>query len=320
MSLRLTNVQRFSTFDGPGIRTVLFTKGCTVRCPWCANPENLAVGRQFYLTGKCQIINERYSHNGGFDVLKGKKKCGLNSGYTVLNGKKKCSLNSGCAVLYGKKISAADYENCPVHGIGVYGRDWELSELSEFCLRDRLFYGREGGITVSGGEALIQAEELAGLFELMHRNHVSCCIETSLFVEPFKLEKVLPYTDYWYIDMKLLDEEKAGRIYGGNVRQYLDNLDLIFRECLREQICIRIPLVREITCIRENISRCAELLKKYQPQKCEIFSVHNLGESKYHSLGLAYHKYEAVEEELLAAVCEELSGSGVPVSINRIGE
>ena len=106
MNLRLTNIQRFSTYDGPGIRTTLFTKGCGIRCPWCSNPENLSYEIQGYLTDRGTMKQ--------------------------------------------------------------YGKDYSVPELYKICMKDWEYYGSEGGVTASGGEALLQAEALTELFSLLH--------------------------------------------------------------------------------------------------------------------------------------------------------
>lgn len=150
MKLRLTSIQRFSVHDGPGIRTTLFTKGCSIRCPWCANPENLSHEIQKYCT---DAGTEKY-----------------------------------------------------------YGEDYTVEQVLEICLRDKNFYGTEGGVTASGGEALLQAEPLAELFRRLKRERVGCCLETSLYAPRENLELLRDYLDYIYVDMKVLDEKQAGLI------------------------------------------------------------------------------------------------------------
>ena len=143
MKMRLTAIQRFCLHDGPGIRTTVFLKGCTLRCPWCSNPENIS--------------------------------------YEIQTGKSKT----------------------------VYGLDMDIDEIVRICLKDKAYYEENGGVTVSGGEALLQADEVAVLFDKLHSENIGCCIETSLMAPVENLNKLIDITDYWFVDMKLLDAANA---------------------------------------------------------------------------------------------------------------
>lgn len=256
MNLRLTNIQRFSTYDGPGIRTTLFVKGCGIRCPWCSNPENLSYEIQEYLSDR---------------------------------GTEK-----------------------------QYGKDYSVSELYEICMRDKEYYGSEGGVTASGGEALLQADALTELFSLLHSQNVTCGIETSLFVPQENLTGILDYLDFIYFDIKILNRQKAKEILKGDLNLYFQNIDFLFKNYDKNKIIVRIPIVKELTDNEENLLKIKELLGKYKPGKCEIFSVHNLGAAKYRTLGLEYNNFEVCSVELLDKYSSLLSQTGVQVTINRL--
>lgn len=240
MKLRLTSIQRFSIKDGPGIRSTLFTKGCSIRCPWCANPENLSYEIQKY---------------------------------------------------------------CTETGVWKqYGEDYSIEQVFEICLRDKNFYGTEGGVTASGGEALLQARALAELFRRLKKEQIGCCLETSLFAPEKNLELLKDYLDYIYVDMKVLDEKQAADILKAPLHLYEKNMEYLFSKFPREKICIRIPMIDHMTFTEKNINLIREYLKKFQPLRCEIFSVHNLGFAKYATLNLAYHKFRKITEEELLEV------------------
>lgn len=240
MKLRLTSIQRFSVHDGPGIRTTLFAKGCSIRCPWCANPENLSHEIQKY---------------------------------------------------------------CTESGVWKqYGEDYSIEQVFDICMKDKNFYGADGGVTASGGEALLQAKPLAELFKRLKEEQIGCCLETSLYAPEKNLELLRNYLDYIYVDMKVLDEERADDILNAPLQLYEKNLKYLFSAFPREKICIRIPLVDEMTFTEKNINVISEHLKNFQPSKCEIFSVHNLGSAKYATLNLAYHKFRKITEEELLKV------------------
>lgn len=240
MKLRLTSIQRFSVHDGPGIRTTLFTKGCSIRCPWCANPENLSHEIQSYCT------------------------------------------------------KTGDWKH--------YGDDYSVGQVFEICLRDKNFYGKDGGVTASGGEALLQAEPLAELFRRLRAEQIGCCLETSLYAPRKNLELVKDYLDYIYVDMKVLDEKQAEDILQATLRLYEENLEYLFSEFPHEKICIRIPLVDKMTLTDKNLNLIREHLRRFQPMRCEIFSVHNLGSAKYATLNLTYQKFRQITEKELLRV------------------
>ena len=256
MSLRLTSIQRFSTYDGPGIRTTLFTKGCSIRCPWCSNPENLIYDIQDYRTE---------------------------------SGIKK-----------------------------TYGRDYSVEEVFEICMRDKEFYGDNGGVTASGGEALLQALGLSELFTLLNDADISCGIETSLYAPTTNLKLLLPKLDFLYVDMKILNKEDAKKHLSGDLEIYNNNLDYLFGNYSKEKIIVRIPIVKGYTDNKENMSECRKILEKYKPFRCEIFSVHNLGAAKYKSLGAEYKQFETIDNDTLEKYKDYLAVNGVDLFINKL--
>lgn len=253
MRLRLTSIQRFSVHDGPGIRTTIFTKGCGIRCPWCANPENLVRGFQRYVT--------------------------------------------------------ADGAN------GCYGEDYDIDRLLEICLRDRNFYGDDGGVTASGGEALLQSEPLASLFCGLKREGVGCCVETSLYVPRANLQMVLEYLDYIFVDMKVLDASEAVKILGGDLELYERNIRYLFSVFPRERVCVRVPLVDGMTFTERNIELIGEWLRELAPRRCEIFSVHNLGAPKYASLDMPYRDFRKLTDSELSGVQEYFQSMAVGTEV-----
>lgn len=256
MNLRLTSIQRFSVFDGPGIRTTLFAKGCSIRCPWCSNPENLDYEIQNYRT------------DGGI--------------------------------------------------VKQFGKDFSVQEVFDICMKDKEFYGEQGGVTASGGEAMLQFEALSELFALLKEQSINCGIETSLYIPKKSLIKMVELLDFAYVDMKIMNLFGAKEKLKADYELYLENLDFLFKNFDRSKVIIRIPVVTGYTDSKENIKTCKELLSKYTPGSCELFSVHNLGAVKYRILGWEYKAFTQVSQEILEYYCEYLSDIGIKVSINEL--
>lgn len=251
----ITNIQRFSLHDGPGIRTTVFLKGCPLRCPWCSNPENI------------ESYPEKYCKEGVE---------------------------------------------------GVYGKDYTCDEVYNEIIKDRVFYEGNGGVTFSGGEALLKVDELLPLMEKLKKEKMTIAVETSLFVPTEKLERVIPYIDYFYVDMKIMNTMRCKSIIKGNLNLYKKNLNLLIA---KRQITVRIPIIGHYTDDHENKIAIIDELKKFEKSilKIELIKGHNLSESKYRSLGIPSPQYYEVSNMSLKQYKEMIEEVvKVPVQICKI--
>ncbi len=269
----LTNIQRFSLHDGPGIRTTVFLKGCSLRCPWCSNPENITSHPEAYV------------------------KDGIE---------------------------------------GTYGRWMDPEALVHECLKDKGFYeGKKefwritdasdidllpGGVTFSGGEALLQMDRLVSVCSSLHDAGVHIAVETALFVPSNLLTLAIQNIDFFYVDMKILDGRRCREVEKGNLEFYMSNLDyLLSWKNQRVPVVIRVPVIGKYTDGIDNRRAVKELLGKYRDRilKIELIKEHNLGENKYKSLGMEM-RYSGVEDSLMEEYKAELDEIGIPVEICRI--
>ena len=249
----ITNIQRMCFHDGPGIRTTVFLKGCTLRCPWCSNPENLSPLPE-------------------------------------------------------------DYEKDGIHG--VYGREYTADELVKMVLKDRDFWGTEGGVTFSGGEALMQTEALEDVFRELKNRGVHLAVETALFVPEGLLEKAMSYIDDFIVDVKILESSLCREVLGGNLELYLRNVSRLY-ESGRLKL-FRVPCCREYTFSERNRELLMSFFQKYTGIPVQIFAIHSLGEKKYQSLGRAMWKAEELGWEALETYCRELQQAGILAEVIRI--
>lgn len=279
MGILITNIQRFSLHDGPGIRTTVFLKGCSLRCPWCNNPENLTPRPQNYI------------------------KDGL---------------------------------------AGTYGKYYTQDELAAECLKDKNFYEGKintpdlwpittaeqieqlpGGVTFSGGEALLQVSELVPVCEVLHAVGVHIAVETCLFVPCENLESALEHIDFFYVDMKILNAARCREVEHGKLDIYLSNLDKLMswtdETDKYKPVVIRIPVIGYYTDGDENRRAVRELISKYQKTilKIELIKEHNLGGSKYHSLNMKMD-FHGVEDGIMEQYKDELSDLNIPIEICKI--
>lgn len=227
----VTNIQRFSLHDGPGIRTTIFLKGCSLRCPWCSNPENIS------------LVIEPY------------KKDGINT-------------------------TIGQYMSC--------------DELYDIIMKDKVFY-EGGGVTFSGGEALLQAEAIKPLLERLKQDNIHLCVETALVIPQKKLEEVIRYFDLFYVDIKILSKDWAYKILGADIDLYIRNVDFLINE--GKTIIFRFPIISQYTFSQENIVQIIEFLKARAINYVELIAEHHLGNSKYEALGKASPKLHGIVME-----------------------
>ncbi len=276
----LTNIQRFSLHDGPGIRTTIFLKGCVLKCPWCSNPENLS---------PCQ---EKY-------------------------------VRDGTEGIYGRVVSCEELYREVIKDMGFYAGADSSPDCQDFFVQnsdelDRL----PGGVTFSGGEALLQATRLMPLLERLQREHIHIAVETCLFVGSRQMNLALQYIDLFYVDVKILDEKACREILQGDIGIYTANLEALFswrdQNGRRKPVVFRVPVIGGFTDMDRNRKEIAALITRYMPIKVEIIKEHNLSISKYESLGLTAPDYKGVSDALMEAYKAELEKTGVPVEICRI--
>lgn len=266
----LTNIQRFCLHDGPGIRTTVFLKGCSLRCPWCSSPENL------------------------FPYIQPYTKDGIK---------------------------------------GVYGKWYSPDELVKECLKDKGFFEGKtgnwnirnaedieylpGGITFSGGEALLQIKQLVPVCEELHRQDVSIAVESSLFIPTSLLSLAMEHIDFFYVDMKILDEVRCRKSEQGEIRQYLTNLEILMSS--GKPVVIRVPVIGGYTDNTENRIAVKELIAKYRAStlKIELIKEHDLGADKYRSLNMEC-SYRGISDELMENYKRELSDLEIPVELCEI--
>ncbi len=263
MKAKITDIKRFAVHDGDGIRTTVFFKGCPMRCIWCHNPEGLIYKSElaFYFRkctfcGECQVLCKYHSF---IDDI---HKIDINS----------CNLCSECVNV------------CPNEALKIFGQDMDLYELFDILLRDKQFYDNSGGgITLSGGECLMQADFCKELLKMCKENYINTAIDTCGYVNRESLEKVIPYTDVFLYDLKAFDDDVHMKCTGVSNKLIFDNL--MYIDSLGCKIEIRIPYVPEYT--DSEIEKLSDfVLSLKNVIRTRILPYHNYAGSKYEALGM----------------------------------
>lgn len=270
------NVQRFTLHDGPGIRTEFFLKGCPLRCDWCGNPESFNRRIELGVYHNRCIESE---HCGSCQaVCPDSNMLIFSSGQLNEIDRTQCSACLEC------------YEECPSEAIHRWGEQMSVERCMEVIRKDIGFYARSGGgVTISGGEPLMQTGFVLELLKACKQEGIHTCVESSLFANWNRVETISPYTDLFIADIKLMDSQRHKQATGVENSKILNNLVKLSKT--DKELILRIPVIPTINDDMENMEATADFIlyeMKRQPQALQLLSFMRLGEEKYESLGLPY--------------------------------
>lgn len=283
------NIQRFSLYDGPGIRTVVFLKGCPLNCVWCHNPE-----------GKNPAPQVLYNANKCIGCME----CGA-----VCSRSLHKMLDASHIFFRGDCVSCGKCADaCCTDALQMAGREMDCDEVMREVLRDLPFYSESGGgLTLSGGEPFMQGEFATELLRRAKENGISTCVETCGFCDPAVIKNAAKYTDVFYFDYKATDEEAHKRLCGASREIILKNLRLL--DELGARVTLRCPIVPEANYTDEHILGIARIAKEYGcVTEVHLEPYHDLGISKSAQLGeTSYFSSKAPLRDELTEKCEEIS-------------
>ena len=266
----ILNLQRMSTEDGPGIRTTVFFKGCTLKCKWCHNPESIDFAKEHeWFEMRCirceTCVNVCPESAVSFQDDK------------LLIDKALCKSCLKCA------------EECPSNALEAKGSDRTADDLFDEVIKDKAYFGTDGGVTLSGGEVLAQADFAAELLKKLKAQGIHTAVDTCGYVKYENIKKVLEYTDLFLFDIKLMDQEQHQKYTGASNKVILENFEKLSSDAKTTgaKIWIRTPLIPNVTDTDENINAIAEFIEKVGTEsidRWELLSFNNLCESKYQRL------------------------------------
>ena len=294
---RIFNIQRFSIHDGPGIRTILFMKGCSLRCKWCCNPESIRREDEIgYSTTDC-------IHCGNCIAA-----CPYGAITAMLE---KLEFHLGkCLTCVEKPCVTA----CPAKAIALFGRSITVEEALAEIERDRSFYRRSGGgVTFAGGEPLLQAEFVREVSRACFSANINTAIETSCCCSWRNIEQVIPYTDLFLCDIKHLKDDKYREEIGPEYSIALENIQKL--ALLHNNIIIRIPVIPGFNDDVETIEKIVEYAVNLKAKAVHLLPYHRLGQSKYAKLAqkYIYADIEAPDQKHMQTLCTAAAQYGIPV-------
>jgi pyruvate formate lyase activating enzyme len=257
------NIQRFSIHDGPGIRTLIFMKGCNLKCIWCCNPESQSTKKEIMVSkdrcigcGSCISV----CPTGAVEDFKKRNSC----------------------ILCEKCIQV-----CPTLAREVMGISISIEEIMEEILKDSNFYYRSGGgITVTGGEPLMQPKFVSNLLEKCKEYGINTAIETCGYAQWDIFKTILEYVDLILFDIKHMNSKKHKQYTGVGNEMILQNLSNLAK--FEKKIVIRVPVIPGYNDSIKNMNEISSFAKRLKIKEIHLLPYHGLGENKYKRLKKNY--------------------------------
>ena len=297
------NIQRYCSHDGPGIRTTVFLKGCSLRCKWCANPESIRPKPELSYdpkkcTGKqCSLCLKAPFPEGAF--------------YFGEDKDEPVKVNWQLAM----DVDESHVSLCPTGALEMYGKRMTVDEVLDEVEKDSSFYRNTGGgMTISGGEVMLQPDFAAALLKGAHDRGFNTAVETACNAPWSFLGKVLPHVDTMLHDHKLTIPERHKKWTGVSNERILANFKRAYETFPDIDFIARTPLIPGVNADEEHIRAVLAFIRPYKNViDYELLPYHRFGLAKYEYLGKVYEldDYKTPSEELVAhlqAIIDEAFG------------
>lgn len=274
----ISEIQRFCVHDGPGIRTVVFVLGCSLRCKWCQNPENLRVNPQLmFLCEKCVGCSACH------------QVCPVHTNIFDETGKIK--INRSLCTNCGQCV-----EVCYPGARKLCGKPYTVDEVYHEIIRDRIVYrNTSGGVTLSGGEFTLFPDFACKLLDKCKQSNIHTALETCGYVKWEIIKRIARFTDLFLYDIKIIDPEKHRKWTGVDNKLILDNISRL--ASMGKNIIVRVPLIPGFNDDDHQFGRIVEFVRSLHTiDVLHIMPFHHIGESKYEMLDMPYHVRKLKEQ------------------------
>ena len=298
------NIQKYSVHDGPGIRTIVFLKGCALSCRWCSNPES-------------QRREPELAFNAGRCL--GVSKCGhcivaCPYGSITLGDDDRLNINRNHCAACHMPCAAA----CPAQGLLVYGKERTVDDVLNVVEQDMAFYARSGGgLTLSGGEPLLQGEFALALLREARARRIKTAVETCGMVSSETIRAAAEYLNYVLFDIKHMDSAAHEAQTGLPNTRILENFRILAEGFPDLPILARTPVIPGFNDNEKTVAAIANFLKPFERVEYEMLPYHRLGTQKYQFLDrpvpMGEVKLAAEHMNRLQAVAQSILGQRVRI-------
>ncbi|NTW72418.1 MAG: glycyl-radical enzyme activating protein [Eubacteriaceae bacterium] len=311
---KVYDIQGFSVQDGPGIRTTIFLKGCPLSCPWCHSPESQAFRSQLsWISMRCIGVEQcgkciKACPKGAIKAGNAVKKSGTDEAISYVSiDRSLCDDCGDCTKV------------CYPGALYLCGEDYTVEELLKRVSKDIPFYDESGGgVTVSGGEALSQAEFTFELLKGLKERKIHTALDTTGFTDPKNIQQVLPYTDLFLYDLKNMDSSQHKIVTGVPNERILDNARRIAEAGGKLQI--RVPIIPNFSDSEENIRLTGEFCRSLGDAVVliQLLPYHDLGIVKYQRIydDVKVLKAEPPSDEKIMELKKILEDFGLTVTVH----
>lgn len=268
------NIQHYSVHDGPGIRTIVFLKGCPLECRWCSNPESQQYNPELaYNENKCIGVQ---------DCSWCSKACHHGAIHTGVSGK--IAIDRTACVKCFQCVEA-----CPSKALHTFGAVMTVADVLKVVEADGIFYSRSGGgLTISGGEPLTQGDFTFALIKEAKKRRIDATIETCGYAEWFQLERIAPMLKTILFDIKCMNDAKHQEFTGVSNARILENLVKLRNNFPQLHILVRTPIVPGFNDTAEDIHAILDFIEQMPNVSYEILPYHRMGQQKYGYLSRDY--------------------------------
>lgn len=289
------DIHRGTTHDGPGFRTSIFMKGCGLKCPWCHNPESICTKQELWWSSKkcinCNICVENCQNN----CIKFDKN-------GIIINKTLCKECFNCASV------------CPSKALSVVGKEWTIDEIIEEATSDFMFYNEfNGGVTISGGEPLLQHQFVKDILIKLKNMNIDTAIDTCGAVSQKNLMEIFPFVDHFLFDIKIIDNNMHKKFTGVDNKIILENVKWLSQNCNKnnKNLWIRTPIIPNATYSLENLENIAYFLHdqlNMNFDRWELCAFNNICNHKYLKLGKKWHYTDTplIKEKDISPILEKI--------------
>lgn len=289
------DIQGLSVHDGPGCRTMIFLNGCTLNCFWCSNPEGISRKPvPMHFQSRCISCDKCIDECPEGAIKRVEGELFINRAFCLT-----CKNKSCISVCYKDALMLSGYEIT-------------ISKLLNIIRRDRQFWGSEGGITLSGGEPLLQIDFTEEILKKCHESYIHTAIETCGNIPYENFKRVIPYLDWIFFDLKHFDPEKHKEGTSTDNLLIVENAKCLARE-FNGRLIYRMPLIPLFNDSPKNINSIISFFKEVGGTEINILPLHHLGREKYKNINRKYDglNYPIPNAENLQKVKQRLTEAGI---------